>query len=92
MRSGVFSTLKEHARALQPQVHEREIDIVVAARPGLQRIARALLSFQARAHLRQFRARTAALPVAPPVHLLQLVAEISWRAPGCRPRRATSCR
>ena len=37
----------------QPEVHQREIDIVVPARPGLERVARALFLLQARAHLRQ---------------------------------------
>ena len=40
----------ENARAPQPQVHQREIDIVIAAGAGLQRIARALLPLQPRAH------------------------------------------
>ena len=62
MRSGVFSTLIENAGALQPQVHQGEIDVVVAAHAGLQRIARPLLPLQARAHLRQFLARPQLCP------------------------------
>jgi len=44
---GRVQHLVEDARALEPQVHEREIDVVVAADPGLERVAWALLAFQA---------------------------------------------
>ena len=63
------------ARALEPQIHQRKVDIVVAAGAGLQWIAPPLLALQARPHFRQFLARAHALSVAAPVQLLQLVQE-----------------
>src|SRR5205809_5952470 len=56
----------EYSSPFEPQIHQREIDVVVAASSSLQRIACALLFFEARAHLRQLLARAAALSVAPP--------------------------
>ncbi len=34
-RFGVFKNLEEHTRAAQPQIEQREIDVVVAAGGGL---------------------------------------------------------
>ena len=65
--------LVKDAGALQAQIHQREVDVVITAAPGLQRIARALFFLQPRPHLRQLLSGTAALPVAPPVYFLQPV-------------------
>src|SRR5438552_17033828 len=54
--------LVENSRPFEPQIHQCKVDIVVAAAPRLERIARDLLYLYTRAHLRQFLARTAALP------------------------------
>ncbi len=42
---------EEKARTLEPQLHERKIEIVVTAGGGLERIAGALLAFEAGSHL-----------------------------------------
>src|SRR5208283_753191 len=48
----------EDARAFEPEIHEGEVDVVISARSRLERIARPLLTFQARAHGRQIFPRT----------------------------------
>ncbi len=48
---GRVKHLIENTRALQTQIHQNEVDVVVAARRGLQRIAAALLALETRAHL-----------------------------------------
>ena len=42
---------EEHARAAQPQVQQGEIDVVVAAGGGLQRVLLAVLPLDAEPHL-----------------------------------------
>src|SRR6202171_971125 len=56
--------------AFEPQIHQGEIDIVIAAQAGLERVARPLLTLQTGAHFGQFFARSHALAVAPPVDFL----------------------
>src|SRR5207302_10973313 len=59
-----IQNLVEDSGALQPEIHQGEIDIVIAASPGLQRISRILLFFKTGAHLRQLLAGAATLSVA----------------------------
>src|SRR5688500_16864143 len=65
--------LKKDAGAFKTEIHEREIDIVIAADSGLERIALTLLALQTGAHLRQLLARAHTLPVAAPIDVLQLM-------------------
>src|ERR1035437_604790 len=43
---GSVQHLEENARALEPQVHQGEIDVVITALAGLERIARSLLPLE----------------------------------------------
>ena len=65
----------EDPGAFQPQIHQREIDIVVSAAARLQRILPALFLLEPLSHLQELFARAAALSVAAPIHPLQLVQE-----------------
>src|SRR5437763_9060869 len=69
--------LVKYPGAFEPEIHQDEVDIVVASAAGFERVVRSLLLFQARAHLRQLFPRAAALPVAAPVYLLKLMQEFS---------------
>ena len=62
--------------AFEPQVQQRKIDVVETAQTGFERMARALLLFEAHAHLTQVFLRAAALAVSAPIHLLQFVQEL----------------
>src|ERR1035437_3575763 len=65
--------LVKNPRAAEAQIHQGEVDIIIAPHAGLEGIAGALLALQAGAHLAEFVARAHALAVAPPVHVLKLV-------------------
>src|ERR1019366_4166037 len=73
---GRVQNFEKKARALEPQIHQSEIDIVITARGGLQRISRALLPLQARSHLGKLGTRTAVLAITPPVDFLQFAQEL----------------
>src|SRR4051794_12520524 len=67
---------EEYAGAPQPQIHQGEINIVIAAWTCLESIAFALFAFQPKTHVAKVVARTAALPIAAPVDLLELMQEL----------------
>src|SRR6185312_2779724 len=64
--------LVEAAGIAQPQVHQHEVDVVIAARTRLQRIAHALLFFEPPPHVRELLARSPRPAITLPVDLLQL--------------------
>ena len=72
---GSIQGLEENTRAFEAQVHQRKVDVVVAAAAGLERILSALLAFDAQTHLLQQRARTSTLAIAAEVQFLHFVQE-----------------
>src|ERR1035438_1327809 len=67
---GVEHLIKDPPSA-KTQVHQGEVDIIVAPHAGLQGIARALLALQAGAHLAELMAGAHALAAAPAGHALK---------------------
>src|SRR5258708_3726350 len=61
---------EENPGAFESQVEQQKIDIVEAAESGFERVAGALLFFQAHTHLAKVALGASALSVAPPIHLL----------------------
>src|ERR1039457_5307046 len=70
---GVQDLIK-NPRPAEPQIHQGEVDIIIAPHAGLEGIPGALLALQAGAHLAEFVAGGPALALAPPAPLPTFVA------------------
>src|ERR1035438_3997876 len=58
---------EEHARTLEPPIHEQEIDVPVSAAARLEEIDGTLFALETRPHFRKFRTGASALAVAAPI-------------------------
>src|ERR1700722_5638827 len=72
---GGIQRLKKYPRAFEAQIHQKKVDIVISTATGFQWMRRALLFFQALAHLLEVGTRTAALTITHPIDGLKMMKE-----------------